>query len=448
MVEIGTMRVKSGLAEMLKGGVIMDVTTAEQARIAEDAGACAVMALERVPADIRAEGGVARMADPDKIVEIQEAVTIPVMAKARIGHFVEAQILEALEVDYIDESEVLTPADMKHHVDKWSFTVPFVCGCTNLGEALRRISEGAAMIRTKGEAGTGDVVNAVTHMRAVFGHIRKLQTLREDELYTEAKELQAPYELVKWVAEQGRLPVVTFTAGGIATPADAALCMQLGADGVFVGALEDWFGWLSHDSPLHGFHWGLLLLEVLTVAAALWALRVFRHPLLVAAAAGAGWYFVADLLSSGGNWSAWVSLLYGLCLLPVAAAVGRVYGFWLHVVSGLTIGGALIWFWHTSDWDFVLIGLVGLAYVFFGGAIRRSSWTVLGAVGLLLTTVHFIDKWFGSVNPLDFIFGFGGRPKHDWARPLGFVALGFVYVALGIILRLREPASSAQEAPP
>src|SRR5205814_363471 len=221
MAKIGTMRVKSGLAEMLKGGVIMDVTTAEQARIAEDAGAVAVMALERVPADIRAEGGVARMADADKIREIQEAVTIPVMAKCRIGHFVEAQILEALEVDYIDESEVLTPADVKHHVDKWGFTVPFVCGCTNLGEALRRISEGAAMIRTKGEAGTGDVVNAVTHMRAVFGHIRKLQTLREEELYTEAKELQAPYELVKWVAEQGRLPVVTFTAGGIATPADA-----------------------------------------------------------------------------------------------------------------------------------------------------------------------------------------------------------------------------------
>jgi pyridoxal 5'-phosphate synthase pdxS subunit len=230
------MRVKSGLAEMLKGGVIMDVTTADQARIAEDAGAVAVMALERVPADIRAEGGVARMADPDKIREIQEAVTIPVMAKCRIGHFVEAQILEALEVDYIDESEVLTPADMKHHVDKWTFTVPFVCGCTNLGEALRRLSEGAAMIRTKGEAGTGDVVNAVTHMRSVFGHIRKLQTLREDELYAEAKELQAPYELVKWVAEHGRLPVVTFTAGGIATPADAALCMQLGADGVFVGS--------------------------------------------------------------------------------------------------------------------------------------------------------------------------------------------------------------------
>ena len=236
MAETGTMRVKSGLAEMLKGGVIMDVTTADQARIAEDAGAVAVMALQRVPADIRAEGGVARMADADKIREIQEAVTIPVMAKCRIGHFVEAQILEALEVDYIDESEVLTPADVKHHVDKWGFTVPFVCGCTNLGEALRRISEGAAMIRTKGEAGTGDVVNAVTHMRAVFGHIRKLQTLREEELYTEAKELQAPYELVKWVAEQGRLPVVTFTAGGIATPADAALCMQLGADGVFVGS--------------------------------------------------------------------------------------------------------------------------------------------------------------------------------------------------------------------
>jgi pyridoxal 5'-phosphate synthase pdxS subunit len=236
MAETGTMRVKSGLAEMLKGGVIMDVTTAEQALIAEEAGAVAVMALERVPADIRAQGGVARMADPDKIREIQEAVTIPVMAKCRIGHFVEAQILEALEVDYIDESEVLTPADMKHHVDKWSFTIPFVCGCTNLGEALRRISEGASMIRTKGEAGTGDVVNAVTHMRAVFGRIRKLQTLREDELYAEAKELQAPYELIKWVSEHGRLPVVTFTAGGIATPADAALCMQLGADGVFVGS--------------------------------------------------------------------------------------------------------------------------------------------------------------------------------------------------------------------
>ena len=236
MLELGTMRVKTGLAEMLKGGVIMDVTTAEQARIAEDAGAVAVMALERVPADIRSEGGVARMADPDKVREIQEAVTIPVMAKARIGHFVEAQILEALEVDYIDESEVLTPADTAHHIDKWKFTVPFVCGCTNLGEALRRIAEGAAMIRTKGEAGTGDVVNAVTHMRAVFGGIRRLGVLREDELFAEAKELRAPYELVKWVAENGRLPVVTFTAGGIATPADAALCMQLGADGVFVGS--------------------------------------------------------------------------------------------------------------------------------------------------------------------------------------------------------------------
>jgi len=236
MTNAGTMRVKSGLAEMLKGGVIMDVTTAEQARIAEDAGAVAVMALERVPADIRREGGVARMADPDKIREIQEAVTIPVMAKARIGHFVEAQILEALEVDYVDESEVLTPADEEHHIDKWGFTIPFVCGCRNLGEALRRISEGAAMIRTKGEAGTGDIVNAVRHMRSVFGGIRRLGSLRGDELYSEAKELQAPVELVKWVAENGRLPVVTFTAGGIATPADAALCMQLGADGVFVGS--------------------------------------------------------------------------------------------------------------------------------------------------------------------------------------------------------------------
>jgi pyridoxal 5'-phosphate synthase pdxS subunit len=236
MAETGTMRVKSGLAEMLKGGVIMDVTDAEQARIAEEAGAVAVMALERVPADIRREGGVARMADPDKIREIQENVTIPVMAKCRIGHFVEAQILEALEIDYIDESEVLTPADLAHHVDKWQFTVPFVCGCTNLGEALRRISEGAAMIRTKGEAGTGDIVNAVTHMRSVFGHIRKLGAMRDEELYSEAKELRAPHELVKWVAENGRLPVVTFTAGGIATPADAALCMQLGADGVFVGS--------------------------------------------------------------------------------------------------------------------------------------------------------------------------------------------------------------------
>jgi len=230
------MRVKGGLAEMLKGGVIMDVTTAEQARIAEEAGAVAVMALERVPADIRAQGGVARMADPTKIREIQEAVTIPVMAKARIGHFVEAQVLEALEVDYIDESEVLTPADEEHHIDKWKFRVPFVCGCRNLGEGLRRINEGAAMIRTKGEAGTGDIVNAVRHMRAVFGGIRKLGCMSEEELFTEAKNLQAPFELVRWVAEHGRLPVVTFTAGGIATPADAALCMQLGADGVFVGS--------------------------------------------------------------------------------------------------------------------------------------------------------------------------------------------------------------------
>ena len=194
------------------------------------------MALERVPADIRVEGGVARMSDPEMIQGIQEAVTIPVMAKCRIGHFAEAQILQALEIDYIDESEVLTPADIAHHVDKWKFTVPFVCGATNLGEALRRISEGAAMIRTKGEAGTGDVVNAVTHMRSVFGHIRGLTTLAEEELYTEAKNLQAPYDLVRWVAENGKLPVVTFTAGGIATPADAALCMQLGADGVFVGS--------------------------------------------------------------------------------------------------------------------------------------------------------------------------------------------------------------------
>jgi pyridoxal 5'-phosphate synthase pdxS subunit len=236
MAEYGTMRVKSGLAEMLKGGVIMDVVNAEQAKIAEVSGAVAVMALERVPADIRVQGGVARMSDPEMIQGIQEAVTIPVMAKCRIGHFAEAQILEALEVDYIDESEVLTPADIEHHVDKWKFTVPFVCGATNLGEALRRIGEGAAMIRTKGEAGTGDIVNAVTHMRSVFGHIRKLASLAEEELYAEAKKLQAPYELVRWVAENGKLPVVTFTAGGIATPADASLCMQLGADGVFVGS--------------------------------------------------------------------------------------------------------------------------------------------------------------------------------------------------------------------
>jgi pyridoxal 5'-phosphate synthase pdxS subunit len=236
MAEYGTLRVKTGLAEMLKGGVIMDVVDAEQARIAEDAGACAVMALERVPADIRRDGGVARMSDPERIKEIQEAVSIPVMAKCRIGHFAEAQILEALEVDYIDESEVLTPADLEHHVDKWAFTVPFVCGATNLGEALRRISEGAAMIRTKGEAGTGDIVNAVTHMRSVFGAIRALGAMREDELHAAAKEHRAPCELIRWVAENGRLPVVTFTAGGIATPADASLCMQLGADGVFVGS--------------------------------------------------------------------------------------------------------------------------------------------------------------------------------------------------------------------
>src|SRR6266481_3225784 len=224
------------MAEMLKGGVIMDVVTPEQAKIAEGAGAVAVMALERVPADIRAQGGVARMSDPDMIEGIIRAVSIPVMAKARIGHFAEAQVLQALGVDYVDESEVLTPADEAHHIDKWQFTVPFVCGATNLGEGLRRISEGAAMIRTKGEAGTGDIVNAVTHMRAVFGGIRRLGSLREDELYAEAKNLQAPYDLVRWIAEHGRLPVVTFTAGGIATPADAALCMQLGADGVFVGS--------------------------------------------------------------------------------------------------------------------------------------------------------------------------------------------------------------------
>ena len=232
----GTFRVKAGLAEMLKGGVIMDVVTAEQARIAEAAGACAVMALERVPADIRSAGGVARMADPTKIAEIQEAVTVPVMAKARIGHFVEARVLEALEVDYIDESEVLTPADEANHIDKWAFKVPFVCGATNLGEALRRIAEGAAMIRSKGEAGTGNVVEAVRHMRLIRGEIRRLTTLEPHELATAAKELQAPLELVRDVAETGRLPVVLFCAGGIATPADAALMMQLGAEGNFVGS--------------------------------------------------------------------------------------------------------------------------------------------------------------------------------------------------------------------
>jgi pyridoxal 5'-phosphate synthase pdxS subunit len=232
----GTFRVKSGMAQMLKGGVIMDVVDAEQAKIAEESGAVAVMALERVPADIRADGGVARMSDPEMISGIQEVVSIPVMAKARIGHFVEAQVLEALEVDYIDESEVLTPADEKHHIDKAAFEVPFVCGATNLGEALRRIGEGAAMIRSKGEAGTGNVVEAVRHMRSIVGGIRRLGVLEEDELMSEAKELRAPYELVRWVAENGRLPVVLFTAGGIATPADAALMMQLGADGVFVGS--------------------------------------------------------------------------------------------------------------------------------------------------------------------------------------------------------------------
>ncbi|MDX6227626.1 MAG: pyridoxal 5-phosphate synthase pdxS subunit [Frankiales bacterium] len=233
---LGGARVKRGMAEMLKGGVIMDVVTPEQARIAEDAGAVAVMALERVPADIRAQGGVSRMSDPDMIEGIQAEVSIPVMAKARIGHFVEAQVLQSLGVDYVDESEVLTPADYAHHIDKWHFTVPFVCGATNLGEALRRLTEGAAMIRSKGEAGTGDVSNATKHMRTIRAEIRRLSSLSEDELFVAAKDLQAPYELVKEVAEAGRLPVVLFTAGGIATPADAAMMMQLGADGIFVGS--------------------------------------------------------------------------------------------------------------------------------------------------------------------------------------------------------------------
>jgi pyridoxal 5'-phosphate synthase pdxS subunit len=224
------------MAEMLKGGVIMDVVTPEQAKIAEDAGAVAVMALERVPADIRAEGGVSRMSDPDMVQGIIETVSIPVMAKARIGHFVEAQVLQSLGVDYIDESEVLTPADYANHIDKWKFTVPFVCGATNLGEALRRISEGAAMIRSKGEAGTGDVSNATMHMRKISGEIRRLSSMSEDELYVAAKELQAPYQLVKEIAETGKLPVVMFVAGGIATPSDAAMMMQLGAEGVFVGS--------------------------------------------------------------------------------------------------------------------------------------------------------------------------------------------------------------------
>lgn len=234
--ETGTVALKRGLAQMLKGGVIMDVVTPEQAKIAEDAGACAVMALERIPADIRVMGGVARMSDPDMIEGIMKAVTIPVMAKARIGHFVEAQILESLGIDYIDESEVLTPADEEHHINKHKFKVPFVCGCRNLGEALRRIAEGAAMMRTKGEAGTGDVVEAVRHARTVNGEIRRLTSMDEDELFTYAKNIQAPYDLVVETAKLGRLPVVNFAAGGVATPADAALMMQLGVDGVFVGS--------------------------------------------------------------------------------------------------------------------------------------------------------------------------------------------------------------------
>lgn len=236
MAEKGTWTVKKGLAEMLKGGVIMDVTTPEQAKIAEEAGACAVMALERVPADIRAAGGVARMADPTVIIRIMDAVTIPVMAKARIGHFVEAQILEALGADYIDESEVLTPADEQYHIEKHAFKVPFVCGARNLGEALRRIAEGAAMIRTKGEPGTGNVVEAVRHMRMVMGQIRRVRNLPKEELMSAAKDMGAPYDLLLYVAENGRLPVVNFAAGGIATPADAALMMQLGCDGIFVGS--------------------------------------------------------------------------------------------------------------------------------------------------------------------------------------------------------------------
>jgi pyridoxal 5'-phosphate synthase pdxS subunit len=234
--EVGTVKLKRGLAQMLKGGVIMDVVTPEQAKIAEEAGACAVMALERIPADIRAQGGVSRMSDPDLIESVMNAVSIPVMAKCRIGHFVEAQVLESLGIDYIDESEVLTPADEEHHINKHKFNVPFVCGCRNLGEALRRIAEGAAMMRTKGEAGTGDVIEAVRHARSVNSEIRRLTTMDEDELFTYAKNIQAPYDLVKETAELGRLPVVNFAAGGVATPADAALMMQLGVDGVFVGS--------------------------------------------------------------------------------------------------------------------------------------------------------------------------------------------------------------------
>jgi pyridoxal 5'-phosphate synthase pdxS subunit len=242
--EVGSWREKSGLAQMLKGGVIMDVVTPDQAKIAEDAGACAVMALERVPSDIRRDGGVARMSDPDLIQGIIKAVSIPVMAKARIGHFVEAQILEALGVDYCDESEVLTPADNAYHINKWEFKMPFVCGATNLGEALRRIGEGAAMIRTKGEAGTGDVVQAVTHARTVLGHIKKIQHMDEEELMTEAKNLGAPFELVLEVHRTGKLPVVNFAAGGVATPADAALLMQIGVEGIFVGS-----GIFKSDNP-------------------------------------------------------------------------------------------------------------------------------------------------------------------------------------------------------
>ena len=248
-VETGTITVKRGLAQMLKGGVIMDVVTPEQAKIAEDAGACAVMALERVPADIRAAGGVARMADPEIIARIMDTVSIPVMAKCRIGHFVEAQVLQALGVDYLDESEVLTPADEAHHINKHPFKIPFVCGCRDLGEALRRIGEGAAMIRTKGEAGTGDIVEAVRHMRAVWDGIRRLQSLPEEELPAEAKTLNAPLEPLKETRELGRLPVVNFAAGGVATPADAALMMQLGADGVFVGS-----GIYKSDDPAPRAH--------------------------------------------------------------------------------------------------------------------------------------------------------------------------------------------------
>ncbi|MEK6228164.1 MAG: pyridoxal 5'-phosphate synthase lyase subunit PdxS [Actinomycetota bacterium] len=267
MREEATFRVKSGLAEMLKGGVIMDVVTADQARVAESAGAVAVMALERVPADIRSDGGVARMSDPTKIDEIKEAVTIPVMAKARIGHFVEAQVLEALEVDYVDESEVLTPADEAHHIDKWAFKVPFVCGATNLGEALRRIAEGAAMIRSKGEAGTGNVVEAVRHMRSIGGEIHRLGAIDPDELATAAKDLQAPLDLVRDVAAKARLPVVMFSAGGIATPADAALMMRLGAEGVFVGS-----GIFKSEDPAR------------TAAAVVEATTHFEDPARIAAA--------------------------------------------------------------------------------------------------------------------------------------------------------------------